>query len=101
MTDTKTTQGKQLPVWNKYAFVCPNCQRNFGPNMIRLKRHNGTWYCHGCVIQLQGQRPAGTKITPTDEQRATLCGTCKRPLGKRRIVVNTHGHLVHYRCPAK
>jgi hypothetical protein len=88
--------------FNVHPFTCPGCHRHFAPGHCKIMFVYGRAHCQHCYdySMKRTQGVAGTRITPTEEQRAMLCATCKRPFGTRRIVVNTNGHLVHYRCPS-
>jgi transcription elongation factor Elf1 len=106
VVETPNRRKGNMPVWNEYKFQCPGCTRTFQPVTIRIKRYNGDWYCHRCEIALtanlqQVGRPVTAVTSPSDALRAELCHTCGQPFGSRRIVVNTHGYHVHYRCPKK
>ena len=111
---TKPRSANGLPFWNTKPFTCPGlCARTFEPFKIRLKYHGRTLLCHACYNDTTGyggqasqraQRTTGTRAEHTTALatlQAAPCHTCGVAFAGRRIVTNTNGNLVHYRCPPK
>ena len=78
---------------NNFEFRCRTCLRQYQPGTVRIVGRNCASCAHaeGWLTTHEPRRDDARSLEP--------CANCAKPFGHRRIVTNSDGQQVHYRCP--